>query len=133
MLPSTGEVVSLVRTEAEAHHVARECRVFTVTEVAILIEALGNGVLAVKHMTGEQMLHHVAAILAERSAAYGDAATSMAAIAARWSITLGHPVTPAQVVLCLIDLKLTRLQHNPKHQEVCDLAGYAAVLQEVNR
>src|SRR5512146_1769257 len=29
VLPSTGEVVSLVRTTAEAHHVARECRVFT--------------------------------------------------------------------------------------------------------
>jgi hypothetical protein len=49
VLPSTGEVVSLVRTETEAHHVARECRVFTVAEVAILIEALGDGVLAVKH------------------------------------------------------------------------------------
>jgi hypothetical protein len=85
-------------------------------------------------MTGEQMLHHVAGIIAERGAVYGDAATSMAAVAARWSITLGHPVTPAQVVLCLIDLKLTRLQHNPTHQDsVCDLAGYAAVLQEVNR
>ena len=85
-------------------------------------------------MTGEQMLHHVAGILADRGTAYGDAATSMAAVAARWSITLGHPVTPAQVVLCLIDLKLARLQHNPKHQDsVCDLAGYAAVLQEVNR
>jgi Domain of unknown function (DUF6378) len=81
-------------------------------------------------MTGEQMLQHVAGILAERGAVYGDAATSMRAVAARWSITLGHPVTPAQVVLCLIDLKLTR----PKHQDsVCDLAGYAAVLQEVNR
>ena len=87
-----------------------------------------------KRMTGEQMLQHVAGIIAERGAAYGDAATSMATVAARWSITLGHPVTPAQVVLCLIDLKLTRLQHNPKHQDsVCDLAGYAAVLQEVNR
>ena len=85
-------------------------------------------------MTGEQMLQHVAGIIAERSVAYGDAATSMAAVAARWSITLGHPVTPTQVVLCLIDLKLARLQHNPKHQDlVCDLAGYAAVLQEVNR
>jgi hypothetical protein len=85
-------------------------------------------------MTGEQMLHHVAGILADRGTAYGDAAISMAAIAARWSITLGRPVTPAQVVLCLIDLKLTRLQHNPKHQDsVCDLAGYAAVLQKVNR
>jgi hypothetical protein len=85
-------------------------------------------------MTGEQMLKHVVGILAERGAVYGDAATSMAAVAARWSITLGHPVTPAQVVLCLIDLKLVRLAHNPKHQDsVCDLAGYAAVLQEVNR
>ena len=83
-------------------------------------------------MTGEQMLHHVAGILVDRGTAYGDAATSMAAIAARWSITLGR--TPAQVVLCLIDLKLARLAHNPKHQDsVCDLAGYAAVLQEVNR
>jgi hypothetical protein len=85
-------------------------------------------------MTGEQMLQHVAGIIAERSAAYGDAATSMVTVAARWSITLGHPITPAQVVLCLIDLKLTRLAHNPKHQDsVCDLAGYAAVLQDVNR
>ena len=85
-------------------------------------------------MTGEQMLQHVAGILAERGAAYGDAATSMATVAARWSITLGHPITPTQVVLCLIDLKLTRLQHDPKHQDsLCDLAGYAAVLQEVNR
>ena len=85
-------------------------------------------------MTGEQMLKHVAGIIAERGAAYGDAATSMATVAARWSITLGRTVTPAQVVLCLIDLKLVRLAHNPKHQDsVCDLAGYAAVLQEVNR
>ena len=85
-------------------------------------------------MTGEQMLQHVGGILAERGAVYGDAATSMATVASRWSITLGHPVTPAQVVLCLIDLKLARLTHNPKHQDsVCDLAGYAAVLQEVNR
>jgi hypothetical protein len=83
-------------------------------------------------MTGEQMLQHVAAIIAERGVAYGDAATSMAAVAARWSITLGHPVTPAQVVLCLIDLKLTRLSHNPKHQDsIADVVGYAAVLSEV--
>ncbi|MFZ1882081.1 MAG: hypothetical protein WAU53_00430 [Rhodoplanes sp.] len=49
VLPSTGEVVSLVRAGTEAHRVARECRFFTVAEVAILIEALGDGVLAVKH------------------------------------------------------------------------------------
>jgi hypothetical protein len=47
VLPSTGEIISLVRSEEEAHHVARECRVFTVAEVAILIEALGEGVLSI--------------------------------------------------------------------------------------
>jgi hypothetical protein len=43
-------------------------------------------------------------------------------------------VTPAQVVLCMIDLKLERLAHNPKHQDsIVDVAGFAAVLQEVVR
>ena len=58
----------------------------------------------------------------------------MRAIAARWSITLGHAVTPAQVVLCMIDLKLTRLAHNPSHTDsVADVIGYAALLPEVAR
>lgn len=48
VLPSTGEVISLVRTDTEAHHVARECRVFTIAEIATLIEALGDGVLNIK-------------------------------------------------------------------------------------
>jgi hypothetical protein len=42
-------------------------------------------------MTGEQMLQHVAGILADRGTAYGDAASSMVTVAARWSITLGVP------------------------------------------
>lgn len=48
VLPSTGEIVSLVRSAAEAHHIARECRVFTTDEVAILIDAVGDGVLDIK-------------------------------------------------------------------------------------
>ena len=58
----------------------------------------------------------------------------MAAIAARWSITLGHPVTPAQVVLCMIDLKLARLGHDPKYRDgPLDVIGYAALLHEVTK
>lgn len=48
VLPSTGEIVSLVCSEEEAHHVAREGRAFTTAEIAILIEALGDGVLTIK-------------------------------------------------------------------------------------
>ena len=66
-------------------------------------------------MTARQaMLRHTAEVVDQRRQAYGRPTPSMAAIAARWSMTLGGPVTPAQVVLCLIDLKLARLGHDPR-------------------
>ncbi len=85
-------------------------------------------------MSGEAMLRHAATVVAERSRAYGAPAGSMELLAKRWSITLGRTVTPAQAVMCLIDLKLTRLAHDPHHQDsILDIAGYAAVLHEVTR
>lgn len=85
-------------------------------------------------MSGESMLRHAATVVAERSRAYGAPAGSMELLAKRWSITLGRTVTPAQAVMCLIDLKLTRLAHDPHHQDsILDIAGYAAVLHEVTR
>ena len=82
----------------------------------------------------EKFLKHVANVIAERSIQYGDAASNMAAIAARWSATLGREVTPAQVVLCLLDLKLARLAHDPTHEDsVVDVCGYAALLAEITR
>jgi Domain of unknown function (DUF6378) len=85
-------------------------------------------------MSAKAMLARAAAILAERSKTYGDPRQSMAAIAARWSLTLGVTVTPAQVVLCMIDLKLARLGHDPKYRDgPIDVIGYAALLHEVTR
>ena len=83
-------------------------------------------------MNSLRILHEAAQVIAERSKTYGAPDKAMAAIAARWSLTLGHPVTPAEVVLGMIDLKLTRLAHDPRHQDsILDIAGYAAVLHEV--
>jgi len=83
-------------------------------------------------MNGEMMLKQAAAIVANRRESYGDPAASMTSIAKRWSITLGQTITPAQVALCLIDLKLARLAHDPAHLDsLVDVAGYAAVLKEV--
>jgi hypothetical protein len=85
-------------------------------------------------MTGEEMLHSVARLIEDRRKSYGAPAASMTSIAARWSVTLGREVTPAQVVLCLIDLKLARLAHDPTHLDsIRDVAGYAGVLREVGR
>jgi len=85
-------------------------------------------------MNGESMLKQAAAVVANRRETYGDPVVAMTAIARRWSITLGRPVTPTQVALCLIDLKMARLVHDPAHLDsLVDVAGYAAVLKEVQR
>ena len=50
-------------------------------------------------MSGETMLRHAASVVAERRKIYGEPAAAMAVVARRWSITLGRPVTPAEVLL----------------------------------
>lgn len=85
-------------------------------------------------MSALSMLRHAATVVTDRGRTYGDARQSMEAIAQRWSLTLGHPVTAAQVALCMIDLKLERLRHDPSHDDsLLDVAGYAAVLHEISR
>ncbi len=80
------------------------------------------------------ILEQAAAVIADRRVTYGDPAASMATVAARWSVTLGHPVTPAEVMLCMIDLKLARLAHDPTHRDsLVDVIGYAALMPEVSR
>jgi hypothetical protein len=49
-LPKSGEVVAIVRTEAEASLVCREMRVFTLDEIAKAIEGLGDVVLEAKRV-----------------------------------------------------------------------------------
>ena len=78
------------------------------------------------------ILDEAAIVITERAGTYGPPAASMGTIAARWSITLGRPVSPDQVVLCMIDLKLARLAHDPTHRDsMIDVIGYAALLPEV--
>ncbi|MCP5399873.1 hypothetical protein D5I55_01400 [Chakrabartia godavariana] len=83
-------------------------------------------------MTTWSILGHTAKVLEERRDDYGDPAEQFRAIADRWSITLGTPITPAQVALCMIDLKLARLAYDPGHfDSLVDVIGYAALLREV--
>lgn len=80
------------------------------------------------------LLEKAAAVLEERGHAYGAADAAFEAIAARWTLTLGRPVSAAQVVLCMIDLKLVRLAHDPDHDDsLIDVIGYAALFPEVSR
>lgn len=83
-------------------------------------------------MKAGALLQHAAAVVDRRRASYGDPGDLFERVAARWSQTLGIRVTPAQAVLCLLDLKLVRLSRDPKHTDsIADLAGYAGILEEV--
>ena len=80
------------------------------------------------------LLEKAAAVLEERGHAYGAADAAFGSIAARWTLTLGRPVSAAEVVLCMIDLKLVRLAHDPDHEDsLIDVIGYAALFPEVSR
>ena len=85
-------------------------------------------------MNAEAMLEHAAGLVTRRRREYGEPVDLFEHIATRWSLTLGTKVSPAQVALCLIDLKLARLARDPKHLDSqVDVAGYAAVLREVTK
>lgn len=80
------------------------------------------------------MLIDAARTITERGRIYGDAATNMATTAQLWSLVLGADVTPVQVALCLVQLKVARLLVTPNHSDsAVDIAGYAAVLCETQQ
>jgi hypothetical protein len=77
-------------------------------------------------------LHHAAEVLAQRRHEYGPPAEHFKQVAGRWSLTLGTAVRPEQIVLCLLDLKVARLAHDPAHWDsLVDLIGYSVVLHEL--
>ncbi len=85
-------------------------------------------------MNGEMLLQHAAGVVENRRRRYGEPEDLFDHIAKRWSLVLGTKVTPAQVAMCLIDVKMARLARDPKHLDsIVDVAGYAAMLREVQR
>ena len=83
-------------------------------------------------MNGPDLLRHAAGVVDKRRDEYGEPEDLFANVAVRWSQVLGIRVTPVQVALCLADLKMARLAHNPKHLDsLIDVAGYVACAHEV--
>ena len=83
-------------------------------------------------MNGAMLLRHAAGVVDKRRNEYGEPEDLFANVAVRWSQVLGIRVTPVQVALCLVDLKMARLAHNPKHLDsLIDVAGYVACAHEV--
>ena len=83
-------------------------------------------------MIAEQFLEHAADLVTRRRHQHGAPVDLFGRLAVRWSQVLGTRVTPERVIVCLVDLKMARLTHDPRHLDsITDIAGYAGCLAEV--
>lgn len=67
----------------------------------------------------------------DRQTAYGDSPKKYDAIARLWSVVLRKKVTPEEVVLCMLLIKIARESIKHKRDNLVDIAGYALILEQV--
>lgn len=62
-----------------------------------------------------------------RREAYGPPEKSFDTLASMWSVITGHEISPADVTLMMIALKLCREMNNHQRDNMVDICGYAAL------
>lgn len=69
----------------------------------------------------------------DRQQTYGDASEDFTRTGKMWAAILGIPeITPTQVALCMVALKVGRLCESPTHQDSwVDSVGYIALGAEI--
>jgi hypothetical protein len=77
------------------------------------------------------ILTEAAAVVEDRKARYDDRERNFTRIATIWSVVFGHEVTPEQVAMCMIGLKLAREVYKPSRDNRVDLCGYADCLEDI--
>ncbi len=73
------------------------------------------------------------AVYGDRQADYGTVTENFGTIAKLWSAVLKHDVTPEQVGLCMVQVKVAREMYRPKRDNLVDVAGYAATLEKLSK
>lgn len=71
------------------------------------------------------------AVYGDRNADYGTVTDNFGTIAALWSIVLKTNITPEQVGLCMVQVKVARQMFKPKRDNLVDIAGYSATLEKL--
>jgi len=86
-------------------------------------------------MDREQILETaISLITGDRHNSYGEASAHFAEVAKVWSVVLGQEVSSADVLLCMVSLKLVRLSGDPTHLDSwIDLAGYSGLGGELSK
>ncbi len=80
----------------------------------------------------ESILHEAHTLVhGVRGEDYGHPYHDFSRTAKIWSAILGVDVTPEQVALCMIGVKMSRECNRPKRDNRVDIAGYAEALDMV--
>jgi hypothetical protein len=69
----------------------------------------------------------------DRQAAYGHPYDNFLDTAKLWSVVLGIDVTPQQVALCMVQVKVARQLNAPKRDNLVDAIGYLLTYDAVQR
>lgn len=72
-------------------------------------------------------------VSADRQAQYGHPLDNFQRTADLWSVILNTPVTPEQVALCMVQVKVARELQNPKRDNIVDAIGYLLTYDAVER
>jgi len=67
----------------------------------------------------------------DRNITYGHPLDDFSKTALIWQAILGVPVTPEQVALCLVGVKISREVHMPKRDNIVDAVGYLGTIQMI--
>ena len=83
---------------------------------------------------GKETILDIAAHIVDgpREKAYGHPAQDFARIAGMWSTVLGVQVTPEQVGLCMILVKISRETNLHSRDNLVDIAGYARTIEKLS-
>lgn len=73
------------------------------------------------------------AVYGDRQADYGTVTENFKTIADLWSTVLKTKVTPEQVGLCMVGVKIARQMYKPKRDNLVDGAGYFATLEKMEK
>ena len=71
------------------------------------------------------------AVYGDRQADYGSVRENFTNIAKGWAIIAGANITPEQVGLMMVWLKISRQMNKPKRDNLVDGAGYFATIEKM--
>lgn len=81
---------------------------------------------------GPTVLEEAASLTSgDREKAYGHPRENFGRIASMWEAYLGVPVSGRQVAMCMVLVKVARDAHQPKRDNLVDVAGYARTAERL--